>query len=117
MQWFSPRRKGGIWSAVNRRRIAELDAEGRIAAPGLAAIAQAKADGSWEQIDPVEALEVPGDLAEALAASPDASATFDGLADSRRKQYLWWIHSAKRPETRTKRIAETVDRLTVERPD
>jgi uncharacterized protein YdeI (YjbR/CyaY-like superfamily) len=114
MQWFSPRRAGGIWSGRNRARITELELEGRIADPGRAAIEQAKRDGSWEQSDSVDALEVPEDLTEALASHPEASAAFDSLSASRKKQYLWWIHSAKRAETRTRRVAETIQRLAEE---
>ena len=112
MQWFSPRRKGSIWSARNRARIAVLQEEGRLTENGRAAIAAAKADGSWESTDPVDSLEVPEDLAEALSAHPEASEAMASLSESHRKRFLWWIHSAKRPETRAKRIVETVRRLT-----
>jgi uncharacterized protein YdeI (YjbR/CyaY-like superfamily) len=112
IQWFSPRRKGGLWSAPNKARIERLVGEGRMTAAGQAAIDAAKADGSWSQTDEVDALVVPADLAEALAADPAASAAYDALRDSARKQYLWWIHSAKRPRTRADRVAETVRRLT-----
>jgi uncharacterized protein YdeI (YjbR/CyaY-like superfamily) len=54
---------------------------------------------------------VPADLRTALAASPDARAAYDALRDSQKKVYLWWIHSAKRPATRSTRVAETVRRL------
>jgi uncharacterized protein YdeI (YjbR/CyaY-like superfamily) len=111
-QWFSPRRRGGLWSAPNKARIERLVAEGRMAPAGQAAIDAAKADGSWSQTDEVDALVVPADLAEALAATPPAAAAYDALADSAKKQYLWRIYSAKRPETRTARIADTVRRLT-----
>ena len=79
---------------------------------GQAAIDQALADGSWSQTDEVDALVVPPDLAEALASAPAAEAAYDALPDSAKKQYLWWIHTAKRPRTRADRIAETVRRLT-----
>jgi uncharacterized protein YdeI (YjbR/CyaY-like superfamily) len=78
---------------------------------GLAAIEAAKADGSWSQIDEVDALIVPPDLAVALSAVPAAAAAYEALADSAKKQYLWWIHSAKRPQTRADRITATVHRL------
>ena len=110
--WFSPRRPGGLWSARNKRRIEELAGTGRMTAAGLAAIETAKADGSWSQADAVEALVVPPDLEEALAAVPLAAAAFGSLPDSHKKQYLWWIHSAKRPRTRADRIRRTVQRVT-----
>ena len=71
-------------------------------------IDRAKQDGSWTALDSVEALEVPDDLAAALAANPTAAAYFDAFPPGAKKQILWWVASAKRPETRAKRIAETV---------
>lgn len=111
IQWFSPRRPGGLWSARNRLHIARLVAEGRMTPAGQAAIDRARADGSWSQTDAVDALVVPADLGSAFADSPLARAAYDALPDSTKKQYLWWVHSARRPETRARRIAETVRRL------
>lgn len=56
-------------------------------------------------------VEVPGDLAAALAASANAAAAFDALAYSHKREYVRWIEEAKRDETRTRRVAETVARL------
>jgi len=114
MQWFSPRRSGGIWSAVNKERVARLIASGHMAERGQAAIDQAKADGSWSQLDDVDALIVPPDLRAALQAVPDAEAAYEALGNSAKKQYLWWIHSAKRSATRASRIDETIRRLSSE---
>ena len=111
IQWFSPRRQGGLWSERNKERIERLTQEGRMSRSGLAAVDRAKADGSWSQTDEVDALVVPADLAEALRAAPVAAAAYGALADSAKKQYLWWIHSAKRPATRSMRVNETVRRL------
>ena len=111
LQWFSPRRTGGLWSAVNKERIARLIASGHMTERGQAAIDRAKADGSWSQFDDVDALIVPADLRTALQAVPDAEAAYEALGNSAKKQYLWWIHSAKRPATRTSRIEETIRRL------
>ena len=111
MQWFSPRRSGGLWSAVNKERIARLIASGQMSERGQEAIDQAKADGSWSQLDDVDALVVPPDLRTALQAVPDADVAYEALSDSAKKQYLWWIHSAKRPTTRAKRIEETIRTL------
>jgi uncharacterized protein YdeI (YjbR/CyaY-like superfamily) len=111
MQWFSPRRKGGLWSALNKERIERLVREGLMTEVGRARIDEAKADGSWSQTDEVDALIVPPDLQSALVAAPEAMAAYRALVDSAKKQYLWWIHTAKRPATRTKRIEETIRRL------
>jgi uncharacterized protein YdeI (YjbR/CyaY-like superfamily) len=56
-------------------------------------------------------IEMPDDLAAALAASPAAQATFDGFPPSCRREYLEWVTEAKRPETRTKRIAQAVEMM------
>ncbi len=111
MQWFSPRRKGGLWSALNKDRIERLVREGLMTEVGQATIDEAKADGSWSQTDEVDALVVPSDLQTALDAAPEAKAAYQALTDSAKKQYLWWIHSAKRPATRANRIEETIRRL------
>lgn len=110
IQWFSPRRKGGIWSASNKERIQRLERAGLMTDGGRAVIDQAKADGSWSQLDDVEALIVPPDLAAALE-SAGATEAYEALADSAKQQALWWITSAKREVTRATRIDETVRRL------
>ena len=112
MQWFSPRRSRGLWSALNKERIERLVSAGLMTDRGRAAIDAAKADGSWSQIDDVDALVMPADLEEALSATPDAQLAYGALSESAKKQYLWWIHSAKRPATRAGRVEETVRRLT-----
>lgn len=116
MQWFSPRRKGGLWSALNKERIGRLVDAGRMTEIGQAIIDEAKADGSWSQTDEVDALIVPPDLQNALDSAPDAGAAYLALIDSAKRQFLWWIHSAKRPATRANRIEETVRRLSSGEP-
>ena len=111
MQWFSPRREGGLWSMLNKERIERLVSAGRMTENGQAAIDQAKADGSWFQLDEIDALIVPPDLQTALDDVPAALTAYQALANSAKRQYLWWIHSAKRPATRISRIEETIRRL------
>lgn len=106
-QLLSPRRAGSIWSALNKARVEALIADGRMTAAGLAAIAAAKADGSWSIYDDCEARVVPDDLAAALDAAPGAAAAWAGFAASAQKGILWWIKSAKTAATRAKRVAET----------
>jgi uncharacterized protein YdeI (YjbR/CyaY-like superfamily) len=55
---------------------------------------------------------MPADLEDALSAAPDAEHAYEALSESAKKQYLWLIHSAKRPATRAGRIEETIRRLT-----
>ncbi|HEX5827440.1 MAG TPA: YdeI/OmpD-associated family protein [Candidatus Limnocylindrales bacterium] len=106
--WYSPRKPGSGWAATNKARLERLIPSGRMAPAGLAAIERAKADGSWTILDSVERLEVPDDLAAALAATPGADANFGAFPPSARKQLLQWVAFAKRPETRATRIAEIV---------
>jgi uncharacterized protein YdeI (YjbR/CyaY-like superfamily) len=108
MLLLSPRRPGSPWSGLNKRRVEKLLAEGLLMPPGLAAIEQAKADGSWTVYDEIEDLVIPDDLAAALAKNETAAANFKAFSDSSKKGILWWIKSAKRAATREKRIAETV---------
>ncbi|MFZ4674270.1 MAG: YdeI/OmpD-associated family protein [Nodosilinea sp.] len=76
--------------------------------PGLAKIEAAKQDGSWESLDAIERLEIPPDLAAALAENETALANFEAFPRSAKRGILEWIASAKRTETRDRRIAETV---------
>ena len=108
MQWFSPRRRGGIWSAPNKARIERLERDGLMAGPGRDAIARAQADGSWSQTDGVDALVVPPDLESAFDAAPRARAAYLLMPDSAKRQLLWAIYSAKRPQTRADRVARTI---------
>jgi uncharacterized protein YdeI (YjbR/CyaY-like superfamily) len=107
MLWFSPRRPGTGWSRPNKERIERLLRAGLMHPSGRAKIDQAKADGSWTLLDAVEELAVPADLGAALAAYPRAEQHFLAFPRSVKRGILEWIHSAKRPQTRAARIAET----------
>lgn len=107
MQWYAPRRAGSVWARSNKERVARLIADGRMTPAGQAKIDAAQADGTWALWDRVDSLEVPADLAAALAGYPAARANFDAFPRSARHAILGWIAMAKRPETRAKRIAET----------
>ncbi len=110
--YFCPRRKGSAWAATNKARIVLLRAEGLMTAAGEAAISRAEADGSWTILDRSESLELPDELAAALAEVPGGRAAFDSLAVSTRKQLIYAIDSAKRPETRQRRVADAVRQAT-----
>lgn len=110
MLYMAPRRPGGTWARSNKDRVERLLAQGRMRPAGLAAVERAKADGSWTALDAVEAVQVPDDLAAALAADPAAATGFERLTASAKKQVLWWVVSAKREETRRRRVAEAVRR-------
>jgi uncharacterized protein YdeI (YjbR/CyaY-like superfamily) len=109
MMWFAPRRPQSVWTRNNKERIARLEAEGRLEPAGRAQVEAAKADGRWTQMDDVEDLVVPADLAAAVDAHPGSRAAYDGFRPSVRKQILAWIVLAKKPETRAARIARTAE--------
>lgn len=104
---LSPRKPKSGWSKVNKDRIERLIAQGLMAAPGLAKIEQAKANGTWTLIDAATADTIPADLAEAFARHPGAEQNFMGFPPSTRRATLEWITIARRPETRAARIEET----------
>ena len=105
---FTPRKKGSTWATTNKARVERLTAEGLMAPAGLRAIAAARADGSWDALNDADALRVPEDLEVALAGDPAAVRGYEALSPSARKALIYWVTSAKRPETRARRIAEIV---------
>jgi uncharacterized protein YdeI (YjbR/CyaY-like superfamily) len=111
--YFAPRKARSVWAASNKARVGRLIADGRMQPAGLAAIERAKANGSWETLDSVERLEIPADLAEALAAAPGAAPAFAALSPSVRKQHLAALALARRPETRAERLRKVVAGLTL----
>lgn len=108
-QYFSKRKPKSNWSKINKDKIEQLTAEGRMSEAGLQSVAVAKQNGSWTILDEIEALVVPQDLEAALNTKPAAKEYFEGLSKSVKKMYLYWVMSAKRPETRQKRISEIVE--------
>ena len=108
-QYFAPRKAGSPWAKSNRERVQRLSAEGRMAPAGMAVVERAKADGSWSIFEPVDRLEVPADLADALAARPPAREAWDAYPRSVRHAALSWVVLARRAETRAKRIAVIAD--------
>lgn len=105
---FTPRKADGTWARSNKERVARLIAEGRMQPAGQAVIDAAKASGAWTLLDEIEAHVVPDDLAAALAADDRAATGFDALPGSTKEMALYWIATAKRPETRERRIKATV---------
>ncbi|HEX2619420.1 MAG TPA: YdeI/OmpD-associated family protein [Phototrophicaceae bacterium] len=108
LQFFSPRKAKSPWSKLNKTRVEMLIAEGLMTPAGLEKIEIAKQNGAWASYDAVEELTVPNDLAAALSENETARVNFEAFSPSSKKSILWWIESAKRPETRAKRIEETV---------
>lgn len=111
MQRFSPRHDKSIWAKSNKRRVAKLIAEGLMTDAGMERVNAAKANGSWselESIDPDGA--IPADLEQALKLNARARTNFFQFTANQRRDYLWWLNSARRAETRKKRIEEIVHR-------
>ena len=105
---YSPRKSKAVWAESNKKRVEKLIAQGLMTEAGLKTIRQAKENGEWDNATWRETLEIPPDLAEALASRKGATQNFQRLTSSRQKQLIWWITSAKRKETREKRINETI---------
>lgn len=105
---ITPRKPKSVWSQINKARIEQLIADGQMTEHGLVKIEQAKANGSWDALNEADSLQLPADLQAAFKRNAQARKNFDAFSESSRKQILWYILSAKRPETRVKRIAETV---------
>ena len=104
-QWFSPRRPRSAWSLANRRTVERLGREGRMQAPGLARVAEAKKDGRWAAAYASAAPpRVTADIRRALVAA-GAWPSWQVTPPSRRLMLLSWVNEAKRPETRARRLA------------
>lgn len=111
-QRFTPRRRRSAWSKRNTGIAERLIAEDRMRPAGHAEVQRAKADGRWEAAYAGPAsMEVPADLAEALAAEPKAQAMFEGLNSQNRYAILYRIATAKRAETRARKIEQFVAML------
>ncbi|SCF20964.1 Uncharacterized conserved protein YdeI, YjbR/CyaY-like superfamily, DUF1801 family [Micromonospora viridifaciens] len=111
-QRFTPRRARSPWSARNVGIVARLLAEGRMHPAGLAEVERAKADGRWDAAYAGQATaEVPEDLAAALAAEPRARAMFDILTARNRYAILHRLATARRADTRQRRLAQFVAML------
>lgn len=112
LQRFTPRRPRSIWSKVNRARAEALIAAGRMQARGQAEIDRAKADGRWDAAyDGARTIEVPADLQAAFESQPGAGAFFSTLDAANRYAVLWRVQTAKKPETRARRIETLVAML------
>ncbi|WP_316822254.1 YdeI/OmpD-associated family protein [Pedobacter gandavensis] len=109
IQFFTKRKPTSNWSKINKAKVERLIAEGLMAEAGLKSIEIAKKNGSWTNLDEVEELIIPKDLEEAFRSLPDSADYFNSLRKSVKKMILYWILSAKRPETRKKRIDEVAE--------
>jgi uncharacterized protein YdeI (YjbR/CyaY-like superfamily) len=112
LQRYTPRRPRSMWSQRNVKIVERLTAEGRMHPAGLAEVERAKADGRWDAAYAGSAkIEVPDDLAAALDAEPAARAMFETLNRQNRYSVLYRVTTAKKPETRQRRIEKYVAML------
>ena len=112
LQKFTPRGAKSVWSKINREKAEALIADGRMRPAGAAAVAQAQADGRWAAAyDSPSTAAVPDDLQAALEANPEAKQFFATLDAANRYAILWRLQTAKRAETREKRLRQFVEML------
>jgi len=115
MQRFTPRNPRSPWSKLNKERAGKMIKAKRMTRAGLARIEDAKESGAWDRADRPKSntrtTRVPPELKKALAANKAAAANFNSLAPSYRRQYIGWFLSARREETRRKRLKEIVSLL------
>ena len=109
IQYFCKRKPKSNWSKVNKDKVKILIEQGLMKEAGYKSIEIAKENGSWTFLDEVEALVVPEDLKVAFANHQGATEYFDSLSKSVKKILLYWVVSAKRKETRQKRILEVAE--------
>lgn len=109
---FTPRGARSVWLKVNREHVERLTKEGRMQPAGLAAVAAAKKDGRWgKAYDSPSTMEVPADFLKALAKNEKARLFFDTLNRANRYAIAWRLQTAKKPETRQKRMDAIVAML------
>ncbi len=105
---FTPRKPDSAWSAINRRRYANLEAAGRLAPPG---VERAPTDRTSVAPPRSDWSKVPSYIAQALGKRPAARKHFESLAPSHKRAYIGWIDSAKREDTKLKRLKEAIGLL------
>jgi len=111
---FTPRKPESRWSAVNRKRVERMINAGRMQTAGLALVDAAKRSAAWDQpirVPPASEVHMPAELADAIRGNSRARSTFDSLPPSERRNYMLWVGSAKRPETRVRRAREAAAKL------
>jgi len=112
LQRFMPRKPRSIWSKINREKALALIESGKMKPAGLEEVDRAKKDGRWESAyDSPKAATVDPDFQKALSKNPRAKAFFEAVNATNRYAILWRIQTAKKPETRAKRIRAFIEML------
>jgi uncharacterized protein YdeI (YjbR/CyaY-like superfamily) len=107
-QFFAKRNPKSNWSKVNKEKASKLIEQGLMHNSGLEMIEIAKQNGTWTALDEVEKITIPEDLQFLFLKNKTACDNWENFPRSSKKGILEWIRNAKRPETRQKRIEETV---------
>ena len=107
---FTPRNPGSVWSESNVGRVERLIAQGLMTPAGMALVDEAKRRGTWDRAASGRLDITPPDLEAALTGVPAAAARWQEWPSSPRRQYIYWVLDARRPETRARRIADVVRR-------
>ena len=110
-QIFTPRKPQSVWSKINKQYIAELTEAELMTNAGLRAVDVAKENGAWSLLEPVDALIVPADLESALRGSERAREAYEALSKPAKRSVLYSLYSAKREDTRAKRLANALAEL------
>jgi uncharacterized protein YdeI (YjbR/CyaY-like superfamily) len=112
LQKWTPRGAKSIWSKINREKALKLIESGQMQPAGLAEVERARQDGRWEAAyDSHSTASVPDDFQAALDSNAEASAFFATLNSTNRYALLFRIQTAKKPETRARRIQEFIGML------
>lgn len=112
LQKFTPRGKRSVWSKVNVAHVERLEKEGRMQPAGIATVEAAKADGRWDAAySGAGSAELPPEFLAALEKEPEAKAFFETLNKTQRYPYFFRLVTAKKPETKAKRIVDFVEKL------
>lgn len=111
IQYFTRRKPKSTWSKVNKDKVQVLLESNLIMPSGMIAIETAKTNGSWTILDDVENLVIPPDFQIVLDADSRLKKEYLQLSSSRKKSVLHRLNSAKRKETREKRIVELIDEI------
>ena len=108
----TPRRPASVWSELNKKRVLKLEKAGLMTDAGRKVIHAAKKAGKWDiTAMPEINAEMVSEFQNALDCNQKAKSFFEQLAPSHQKRYLLWIQTAKRPDTRNRRIREAIDLL------
>jgi uncharacterized protein YdeI (YjbR/CyaY-like superfamily) len=111
MQKYTPRKQNSVWSELNVKRCEKMIKEGKMAKTGFALIEEAQKNGNWEKAyTDKKTFEPPKKLIQALKKSKTAWNNFNNFAPSYKNNYIAWVVTAKREETKNKRIFEVVKR-------